>query len=220
VSPIERLSVSERGAALIATLMVVVLLGTLAAAVALVVSTESATAANHAAAQQALYAADAGIERTIGELRLLASWRTVPASTSASSDLNDGLSVARAPDGAALDLVQLTARRQVESDTLCPNTPDRPVWRLFGHASMNQMIGAAANATPYVVVWVADDSDDRDGDPATDTNDVIVVHAAAFGIRGGHREVEATLRREEAIAAGLPGVTRTDVRLIAWRELR
>jgi len=220
VSPIERLSVSERSAALIATLMVVVLLGTLAAAVALVVSTESATAANHAAAQQALYAADAGIERTIGELRLLASWRTVPASTSASSDLNDGLSVARAPDGAALDLVQLTARRQVESDKLCPNTPDRPVWRLFGHASMNQMIGAAANAAPYVVVWVADDSDDRDGDPATDTNDVIVVHAAAFGIRGGHREVEATLRREEAIAAGLPGVTRTDVRLIAWRELR
>ena len=217
---IEQLLRSERGATLIATLMVMVLLGTLAAAVALVVSTESATAANYAAAQQALYAADAGIERTIGDLRRLASWRAVPASASGSTDLNDGLSVARAPDGATLDFVQLTAKRQAESDALYPNGADRPVWRLFGHASMNQMIGAAANAPPYVAVWVADDPDDRDGDPATDTNDVIVVHAAAFGIRGGHREVEATLWREEAMDAGLPGVMRTDVRVLAWRELR
>jgi len=211
---------SERGSALIATLMVVVLLGTLAAALALVISTESVSAANYVAAQQTLYAADAGIERAIGELRLLASWRSVPASTSSSSDLNDGLSLARAPDGRNLDLVQLTARRQGESDMLYPSTPDRPVWRLFGHASMNRMTGDTANAPPYVAVWVADDLDDSDGDPATDTNDVIVVHAAAFGIRGGYREMQATLRREDAMAAGLPGVMRADVRLIAWRELR
>jgi Tfp pilus assembly protein PilX len=211
---------SERGSALIATLMVVVLLATLAAALALVISTESVTAANYVAAQQTLYAADAGIERAIAEFRLLTSWQSAPASASSSSDLNDGLSLARAPDGRTLDLVQLTARRQSESDMLYPNTPNRPVWRLFGHASMNQMTGDTANAPPYVAVWVADDPDDSDGDPATDTNDVIVVHAAAFGIRGGHREVEATIRREEAMAAGLPGAMRIDVRLIAWRELR
>src|SRR5262245_23711270 len=133
----ERLGLSERGGALIATLMVMALLGTLAAALALVVSTEGVTSANYAAAQQALYAADAGFERTVGELRLLTSWRNVPASSSNSRDLNDGLTLARAPDGASLDLVRLTARRQGESDALYPTTPDRPVWRLFGHASMN-----------------------------------------------------------------------------------
>ena len=211
---------SDRGGALIATLMVMSLLCTLAAALALVVSTESVTAANYAAAQQSLYAADAGIERAVGELRLLATWRNVPASTAGSSGLNDGLTLARAPDGASVDLVQLTARRQAESDALYPNAPDRPVWRLFGHAPMDRMIGSAASALPYVAVWVADDPDDLDGDPTIDTNDVVMVHAAAFGLRGGHREAEVTLRREEAMAAGLPGVMRSDVRLIAWRELR
>src|SRR5262245_35585291 len=101
----ERLLSSEGGSALIATLMVMTLLATLAGALALVVSTESVTAANYAAAQQALYAADAGLERTVGELRLLASWRSVPASSSSSRALNDGLTLARAPDGASLDLV-------------------------------------------------------------------------------------------------------------------
>ena len=32
--------------------------------------------------------------------------------------------------------------------------------------------------------------------------------------------VEATIQREEAMAAGLPGVMRSDVRLIGWREVR
>ena len=216
----ERRRVSERGSVLIATLMVMALLGMLGAALTLVVSTESITAANYAAAQQVLYAADAGLERTVGELRRLASWRNVPTSSSSSRDLNDGLTLTRAPDGASLDLVRLTTRRQGESDALYPSTPDRPVWRLFGHASMNEMINGTANAPPYVAVWVADDPEDLDGDPATDTNDVIVVHAAAFGIRGGHREVEATLRREEAMDAGMAGVMRSDVRVIAWREVR
>src|SRR5262249_21645679 len=125
--------VSERGAVLIAALMVVVLLGTLGAALALVVSTESGTAANYQAAQQALYAADAGIERTAGDLRLFASWRDVPgpASASPSGDFNDGLTIARAPDGRTLDLVQLTVERQTASNAIYPNTPKRPVWRLF-----------------------------------------------------------------------------------------
>src|SRR5262245_62856581 len=111
-----RLLSSECGSALIATLMVMTLLATLAGALALVVSTESVTAANYAAAQQSLYAADAGIERAVSELRLLASWRTVPTSSSSSSDFNDGLTLTRAPDGSGLDLIQLTARRQAESD--------------------------------------------------------------------------------------------------------
>src|SRR4029078_1466791 len=76
LQPLERVFTSEHGTVLIATLMVVVLLGTLGAALALAVSTESVTAANYEASQQTLYAADAGIERIVGELRGLASWRT------------------------------------------------------------------------------------------------------------------------------------------------
>jgi hypothetical protein len=214
--------VSEQGTVLIATLLVLALLGTLGAALALAVSTESVTASNYEAGQQTLYAADAGIERTVGELRGLASWRSIPgpASTSRSADFNDGLSSTRAPDGANLDFAQLTARRQTESNALYPNTADRPVWRLFAHASMNRITAASGNPSPYVIVWVADDPDDLDADPATDTNDVVMVHAEAFGIRGGRRAIDATIQREEAIAAGLPGVIRSDARLLAWHEVR
>jgi hypothetical protein len=49
---------------------------------------------------------------------------------------------------------------------------------------------------------------------------VIMVRAEAFGVRGGRRAVEATIQREQAMAAGFPGVTRSDVGVIAWREVR
>jgi len=219
---LRRTGVAEQGSVLIGTLMVMAVLGTLGAALALVVSTESIAAANYEAAQQTLYAADAGLERAVGELRRRASWRDVPgpASVSSASDFYDGLTIPRAPDGTSLDLLQLTTRRQTDSNAVYPNTPVRPVWRLFGHASLNRITAGTASAPPYVVVWVADDPDDLDGDPAVDTNDAVMVHADAFGIRGGHRAIEATLQREEALAAGLPGVVRSDVRLIAWREVR
>jgi len=144
----------------------------------------------------------------------------VPATASGSADFNDGVTIARAPDGAVLDLLQLTARRQAESDAFYPNTPNRPAWRLFAHASLNRMIAGTATAPVYVIVWIGDDVDEVDGDPATDTNDVVMIHAEAFGTRGGRRVVEATIQREEAMAAGLPGIMRSDVRLIGWREVR
>lgn len=220
VRPVRYVHRSERGTVLLATLMVITLLAALGAALALVVSTESVTAANYESAQQSLYAADAGVERTVGELRLLASWQNVPTSMSGWSNFSDGLTIARAPDGASLDLAQLTIRRQTESNSMYPTSPNRPVWRVFGHASMNQMIAGSAVAPPYVVAWIADDPDDLDGDPATDTNDVVIIHAEAFGVRGSRRAIEAAIRREEAMAAGLPGVTRSDLRLIAWQEVR
>ena len=71
----------------------------------------------------------------------------------------------------------------------------------------NRMIAGSETAPPYVVVWIADDVDEVDGDPATDTNDVVMIHAEAFGTRGGRRAVEATIQREEAMAAGLPGAS-------------
>jgi hypothetical protein len=202
--------------------MVIVLIATLGAALGLVVSTELSAAANYEASERTLYAADAGIERTIGEFRLLSTWATVPspASTTSSADFNDGQPAPRAPDGSMLNLVQLTSRRQADSDAMYAIGPNRPVWRLFAHASLDRVAGVAQSASPYVVVWVADDADDLDGDPSVDSNDVVVIHAEAFGIRGGARAIEVTIYREEALAAGLPGVRRSDVRVMAWHEVR
>ena len=214
---------SDRGTVLVSALMVTALLGTLGAALAFVVTTESVIAANHRAAQQGLYAADAGVERAIGELRRLTTWRTVPGSAeSSASDFNDGAIAPRAADGTALDLARLTSRRQADSNTFYPDAPDRPLWHLFAHASLDRMISGGGSArSPYVVVWIADDPDDLDGDPSLDSNDIVIVRSEAFGIRGGRRAVEATILRESALdgaAAGAP--SRSDVSVIAWREVR
>ncbi|MFL6280512.1 MAG: hypothetical protein ACJ731_10405 [Vicinamibacterales bacterium] len=212
----------ERGSVLLCALMVVALIATLGAALALVVSTESAVAGNYAGSQQGLYAAQAGIERAIGEIRRLPTWSALPApsSTASSADFNDGEAMPRGPDGSTLNLAQLTIQRQAESDAMRPTAPDRPVWRLYAHAPFARMAAAAGTAAPYVVVWLADDPDDLDGDPAVDTNDVVIIHAEAFGVRAGRHAIDVTIQREEAMAGGFPGVMRSDVRVIAWHEGR
>lgn len=210
---------SERGSVLLCALMVITLIATLGAAVTLVVSSESVTAANYHASQQGLYGADAGIERAIAELRTLASWNAAPSSTTSASDFNDGQAAPRGPDGSTLDLAQMTLRRQADSDVIYANLPDRPVWRLYGHAPLNRIAPGAGNVAPYVVVWIADDLDEIDGNAAIDTNDVVMLHAEAFSVRGGKRAIEVTIQREEAMAAGVPGVMRSDVCIIAWHEV-
>ena len=214
----------ERGTALLCALVVTALLTTLGASVVVVVVGETLVAAHHRSSQQGLYAADAGVERAIGELRSLSTWQGVPAPAGSPgfADFNDGALVTALADNTSLDLAQLTADRQRESDAFYPNMPDRPQWRLFGHATLARMIGDdAGNAPPYVVVWVADDPDDRDGDPARDSNDIVIVRSHAFGVGGSKRSLEATIVRRRALdgAAG-GGATRSDVSVITWREVR
>ena len=214
----------DRGAALISALLVIALIGTLGAALAFVATTESVIAANHRAGQEGLYAADAGVERAIGELRRLTTWRSVPEAGGVSSapDFNDGAAAPRAADGRVLDLARLTTQRQADSNAFYPGAPNRPEWRLFAHASLDRMIsGAGTDPSPYVVVWIADDPDDVDGDPSVDSNDILIVRSCAFGVHGARRIVEATIFRESALDGAVAGgVTRSDVSMIAWREVR
>jgi hypothetical protein len=204
--------------------MVTALLTTLGAALVLCVMTETFVGVHHRASQQGLYAADAGVERAIGELRRLPTWQVVPApgSSSGSPDFNDGAFSPALADGTILDLARLTVDRQAESDLFFPNTSDRPAWRLFGHAPLDRMIADnVGTAPPYVVVWIADDPDDRDGDPARDSNDILIVRSHAFGVRAARRSVEATILRHSALdAAAGGGAMRSDVTVIAWRDVR
>ena len=110
----------ERGSVLLCTLMVITLIATLGAALSLVISTESVVAANYHTSQQGLYAAEAGIEHAIGEIRSMSLWNSLPSSVTSSSDFNDGQSIARGPDGSTLDLSRLTIKRQAESDAMYP----------------------------------------------------------------------------------------------------
>ena len=222
--PAQREARSQRGSALFCALLVTTLLSMLGAALVVLVTTETLVDAHYRASQQSLYAAEAGAERTIGEIRALGSWQTIPTpgSVATSVDLNDGTIAPRVADGSTLDLARLTTRRQAESDGIYPASPDRPQWRLFAHASLDRITaGNGGPAPPYVVVWIADDPDDLDGDPARDSNDVLLVRSQAFGIRGASRSIEVTLHRQSTLdGAGTGGAMRSDVTVIAWREVR
>ena len=73
----------ERGVALVCALMITAMLAALGSALVLVVTAESLVGMNHRTSQQSLYAADAGLERAIGELRRLSTWQLVPGWSSA-----------------------------------------------------------------------------------------------------------------------------------------
>jgi Tfp pilus assembly protein PilX len=75
----------ERGTALIVTLMATMLLTALSMAVIMVTNTETAITANYRNASEALYAADAGVERVVQDLLLLPDWNRIFSSNARSS---------------------------------------------------------------------------------------------------------------------------------------
>jgi len=211
---------SNRGAALIAALMITSLVAALIASLVFIIATESRIGRNQQAAESGGYAADAGLERLIGELRRLPTWQLVPSVASTAPSFNDGRMAPMLADRTPLDLARLTSDRQAASNAFYPNGPNRPQWTLYAHASLARITAADARwSTPYVVVWVADDPEDGDGDPRRDSNGVILARAEAFNVRGGRRAVEATLGASIVRDAdAVPIMSR--VTLIAWREAR
>ncbi len=210
----------EDGVALIAALMVMALLTTLAAALTFLVVTDTAISANYRAGQETLYAADAGIERALADVRQLSDWSDMllPPPAHATSGFVDGEVTPRAPDGRVLDLAQLTSARQAESDAAFGGSPDRPQWRLFAHAPVSDLVSNGSISTPaYVVVWVADDVEDGDGDPSHDANGVVIMRAEAFGSSGARRAVDA----RAGLGAGDAGISSANGLLqVSWREVR
>ena len=205
---------------MIAAVMIASLVGALAASLTFVVTIESRVGRHHQSAQSGAYAAAAGIERLIGELRRWPTWQTIPSMTSTAPSFNDGRTVPTLADGTALDLPRRTSERQAASDAFYPSGSNRPVWTLYAHASLARITAIGVPmSNPYVVVWIADDPDDLDGDPSRDSNGVILVRAEAFGVRGGWRAIEATLGAS-IVRDGAGAAVASQVTVIAWREAR
>ena len=177
--------------ALLAVLMATTLLMALGAGLALLTATEARIAAHFAAGFEALYAADAAIERVLAELAVTADWDAV-ASGSARSSFVDGEPAGTRPlaDGSELDLAA--------AGTAGTGGP----WRLYAHAPISQLLPAGRiRSRVYVVVWVAEAAGAAGGD-------VLVLRARAYGVYGARRTVEASIARGD-----------TRPRVLSWREL-
>jgi Tfp pilus assembly protein PilX len=174
----------EQGIALIISLMVTMLMMALGIALVTTTMTEGKISANYRDGTEALYAADAGVERVLQDILTVADWNAMldPANQLAKSAFIDGDEEWRElPDGTRLNLRQATnvlncgevdncdAAKMNEVNADRPWGENNPRWKLYAHGPMVEMLPTVEINSPfYVVVWVADDASESDNNPWMD----------------------------------------------------
>jgi hypothetical protein len=184
--------------------------------------TETKISGNYSRGAEALYAADAAVERVMQDLLTVPDWNNVLNGTTTSSFVDGPASGTRTlPDGSTLNLTQLTNMvtcNKVETcstsdmDAFTAERPwgtNNPRWKLYAYGPLDQILfGEGINSDMYVVLWVADDPSEqdslplKDGDPNTDGTPnegkgVISMLAHAYGPDGTKRVIEVTVSRTD-----------------------
>jgi hypothetical protein len=187
----------ERGTALIIALMAMMLLTALGAAVVMVSSTETHISSNYRNGQEALYAADAAVERVMQDLLMIPRWNDILNGSAQSGFVDGGASGQKTlPGGGVMTLTSATAALQADTDTLNQWGANNPHWQLFAWGPLSDMLPNNVIDSPmYVAVWVADDPAETDGNPAADSNGTLTLHAEAIGPSGSRKIVEVTIAR-------------------------
>jgi hypothetical protein len=205
--------------ALLAALIVLAVVAAMGLGLALTTSLEPLAAANFSANRCVRLAAEAGTAVAVHELGGLADWNLVLTGLAVSSTLEHGEVDVELPDGTRAGLDEVTARATCGRPGPCtdaeraaftaarPWGPNNPRWTVFGHGRLNRIVPDGAGLPPVlVVVWVADDPAELDGDPLTDSGTgpgggwrpgggVVAVRAESFGPRLAHATVVATVAR-------------------------
>lgn len=228
--PIASRARDEQGIALIIALMSMTLMMALGLALILTTTTESRISGNYRQGSEALYAADAAVERVIQDILTVPNWDDI-LNGSVTSAFIDGPPAGNRtlPDGSKFDLTEATNvvrcnKLVCSSGDLVEVTEERPwgannpVWQLYAYGPLDQMVPTGTiNSKMYVIVWVADDPSENDGDPLHDGappagcnpnvdpacsagnigRGVIAMMAQAFGPDGTQRTIEVTLARTD-----------------------
>ncbi|HKW01214.1 MAG TPA: hypothetical protein VJN96_15420 [Vicinamibacterales bacterium] len=196
-----------------AVLLSSVLVSAVGAALTVTANTETAIASSFRIERELTYAAEAGVERAMQDVRLATQWNDLLTGARTTTFLDRSMTPVL-PTGGTLDLRALSARLQAATDARFGG-PDSPQWRLVASGRLADIAGNSSIESPaYLVVWVADDVSETDGNPAADSNDVLIIRGEAVGSGGRTRALDVTVTRAGA-PAGQPGL-----RVISWREVR
>ena len=186
----------ERGIALIVALMATLLLTALGLALVMVTTTETQIAANFRDSQEALYAADAGVERVVQDLLMVPRWNDILTGSVQSGFIDTTMTPTLPGGGETIGLSQATAALQAETDTANQWGANNPTWRLYAAGPVANLLPTGTiDSWMYIAVWIADDPSEIDGNPLADVNGVLTLHAEAFGHGGVHKVVEVTVAR-------------------------
>lgn len=208
----------ENGVALIVAMMAMLLMTALGVALVLTTSSETLISGNFRNGGEALYAADAVVERSMDDLLTVADWNTLLSGAVQSAFIDGPPSGSRTlPDGSTIDLTQAINMANCEKITSCTTTemnaattqrpwgPNNPRWQLYAYGNLADMMPTdTINSSFYVMLLVADDPSETDSDPTKDgvTSDnpgtgVLAMRAEAFGPRGAHKVIELTVARTD-----------------------
>lgn len=227
---------TSRGLALVTVLVITTLVLVLALGVALIGSINQAMLARHREALALGLAARGSLELAAAHLAA-ADWQAVLEGHLWAS-VSDGPAggTRQLPGGDVLDLdresnlltcgrVEACTDAQTTAVTLDrPWGANNPRWRPFLFGPMHTLVPLTRPAAIYLVVWVADDSRERDGDARRDApageagHGVLRLRTSAFGMRGGRRDAEAELARVCPQASG--GPCSPEIRVHGLRDLR
>lgn len=215
----------EDGVALVVAMMALLLMSALGVALIMTTSSETMIANNYRNSSEALYAADAVVERAMDDLLTVTDWNGLLSGSVQSAFVDGAPSGARhLPDGSTIDLVEAVNMANCGHASACsgsevvsnatgdrPWAENNPVWRLYAYGPLNDMIPTRTINSPfYVVLMVADDPSENDNNPAVDGGppvsgpknpgaNVLALRAEAFGPRGAHKTIEVTLTRTDTL---------------------
>lgn len=228
---------TQRGIALIIVILVTSFLSALGLGLAMVVVMDKLATVNVRGSIALLYAADAAIELTARDLARLPDWNLALSGAVRSMAADGEPTGARPiPGGGEIDLTvetnQLNCGQSADCtvEEMAASTDDRPWgannarWQLYAYGPSGNFVHFAKPAPSYLVVWVADDAREGDGDPLADAAEeapghgVLRVRAGAYGPVGTRRAVEAELVRSCLTGAG--SYCATGIRVQSWQEVR
>jgi Tfp pilus assembly protein PilX len=165
---------SESGIALLVTILTVLLLSALVAAVVVLSSTESLIASSFRGSREAFYAAEAVGEWAVAALSALTDeWTSVA----------NGLVASPFVDGPATGTRTMSGEVVVDLTAIAAANPG---WRLFAYGALGDLLQSSRASQFYTVSLVAQDAASLDR---------MKIRAMVFGPRGGRRALELGISR-------------------------
>jgi Tfp pilus assembly protein PilX len=211
----------DNGVAMVIAMMALLLMTALGVALILNTSSETTISSNYRSGSEGLYAADAIIERAMDDLLTVANWNQLLTGSVQSAFVDGPPSGVRTlADGSTLALSEAVNMANCGKTSECsasdltgnatgdrPWAANNPVWQLYAYGPLADMIPTGTINSPfYVVLMVADDPSEDDGQPLHDGllagnpgRGVIALRAEAFGPRGAHKTIEVTVSRTDTI---------------------